>query len=69
MTLRGEELVVMVDSVALGGVPLPNAWIMDIKHKNLADELFPDEESQRTFMAGIEKLEVNDGEIIFVPAE
>lgn len=64
-----ENLVVMVDSVALGGMPLPNAWIMDIKHQNLADEFFPDEESKTMFMAGIEKLEVNDGEIVFVPAE
>ena len=64
-----DQLVVEVESVGLGGMPIPNAWIMDIKNKNLAEEFFPDEKSRQTFMAGVEKLEVNEGEIVFVPAE
>ena len=69
MEIVDDLLEIQVESLALGGVPIPSAWMADVKSQNIFAELFPDEESQRTVMAGIDTFEVKDGEIVFVLAE
>jgi hypothetical protein len=62
-------LDVRIRNVAVGGVPVPNAWLGGMKNVNLVEEFAGDDEVIRALAAGIETLEVQDGQIVFVPAE
>ena len=62
-------LDVRIRNVAVGGMPIPNAWLGDVKNVNLVEEFAADDEVVQALAAGIETLEVQDGQILFVPAE
>ena len=63
------SLDVRIRNVAVGGMPIPNAWLGDVKNVNLVEEFAADDEVVQALAAGIETLEVQDGQILFVPAE
>lgn len=64
-----KKVALHVRDVRVGGVPLPNAWLGDIKGVNLAgDDLGRDPALQR-FLAGIQSLEITPAGLRVVLAE
>lgn len=68
LVLRDRRLQLTLEEVAIGGIPIPNAWIQDAKGRDLLAQ-YQEDERLRTLMEGIEHLEIQDGQIVFVPAE
>lgn len=63
------RMEIRLENLALGGVPLPNAWLGDLKGKDLAVEVFNDPDLSSAFSEGIEQLQVVDEEIRILLAE
>jgi len=55
---------VIIRGISLGGVPLPSAWMGDIKNKNLVEEFGEAGGFWDMFAKGVEHLEVKDGQFI-----
>jgi len=66
MTLayRDNKAVVALRGVTLGGVPLPNAWLGNLKHKNLVEEFGGDAGFWELFADGVENMQVKEGHIL-----
>lgn len=66
LSLRYEngQPAVIVRGISLGGVPLPSAWMGDIKNKNLVEEFGQPGGFWDMFAKGVEHLEVKDGQFI-----
>lgn len=58
-----KRMTVQVNDISVGGVPLPNAWLGNIKGVNLADERLEADPALQRFFDGIKTLEVRDGEL------
>ena len=54
---------VALRGVSLGGIPLPNAWLGNLKHKNLVDEFGTEAGFWKLFAEGIDDIQVKDGQI------
>ncbi|SKB05460.1 hypothetical protein SAMN02745166_04277 [Prosthecobacter debontii] len=66
---ENKKVALVVRDVRVGGMPLPNAWLGDIKGVNLAgNELEKDPALQR-FLAGIQSLEITPTGLRIVLAE
>ena len=52
-----------ITDVSVGGVPLPNAWLGDMKGVNLLASNVEADPVIKQFMAGIREFEINDGAI------
>lgn len=63
---ENKKMTVQVNDISVGGVPLPNAWLGDIKGVNLADERFESDPALQRFFDGIKTLEVRNGELLVV---
>lgn len=63
------RLRIMLENVSMGGIPLPSAWIGDIKGRDLAFDLFSDPGMARAFQDGIEDCKVEEGQITLMLAE
>ena len=62
---REFDCLLLVDSVtSLGGVPLPNAWLGNLKHKNLIEEFGGDAGFWEVFADGVENMQVKEGHIL-----
>jgi len=55
---------VIIRGISLGGVPLPSAWMGDVKNKNLVEEFGESGGFWDMFAKGVEHLEVKDGHFI-----
>jgi hypothetical protein len=55
------DLALQVDDVTVGGMPLPNAWVGDIKGMNLVDESARVDPAMEKFLKGIRQFEIRDG--------
>lgn len=55
------DLALQVDDVTVGGMPLPNAWVGDIKGMNLVDESARVDPAMEKFLKGIRQFEIQDG--------
>ena len=60
---------VMLRGISLMGVPLPNAWLGGLKNVDLVEEFGAEPGFWRTFAAGIEGLQIRDGELVLRLAE
>lgn len=76
MAFDDEELVIKVDGVSLGAVPVPNAWLEVIgeavgvdKDANLVEAFLGSPEMSEKFSEGIEKFEIKDGQLLLKLAE
>jgi hypothetical protein len=56
--------VVALTGVSVWGVPIPNAWLGGLKHVDLVGEFGGQEGFWKSFAAGIEYVEVTDGQVI-----
>ena len=55
------KLVVKVDDISLGGIPLPNAWLGDIKGLDLVTGDIGSDPAVQRFVAGIKNFQLEDG--------
>lgn len=57
------KLVIKVDDISLGGIPLPNAWLGDIKGLDLVTGDIGNDPAVQRFVAGIKDFRLEDGHI------
>jgi hypothetical protein len=60
------KLVVKVDDVSLGGIPLPNAWLGDIKGLDLITSNIGEDPALERFAAGIKEFRLENGHVHIV---
>ncbi|MGY8690875.1 MAG: arginine N-succinyltransferase, partial [Verrucomicrobiales bacterium] len=53
----------ILKGISLGGIPLPSAWLGNLKGKDFIEEFGQDEGFWKQFSDGIEYLEVQDGRL------
>jgi hypothetical protein len=58
-----ERPIVALKGVSLGGIPLPNAWLGNLKHKNLVDEFSTEGGFWQLFAEGVQDIHVKEGHI------
>jgi hypothetical protein len=58
-----ERPVVILKGVSVMGVPLPSAWLGGLKNIDLVKEFGGDEGIWKAFAAGVEELDVSDGQL------
>lgn len=59
--IDGENVLISLTSLKVGGIPVPNAWINDMRDKNMADQLFGGPEGVKKFARGIESFRIESG--------
>lgn len=55
--------IVILKGVSIMGVPIPNAWLGNLKNVDLVQQFGSDQGFWKTFAAGVEFIEVRDGEL------
>ena len=55
--------IVALKGVSLGGIPLPNAWLGNLKQKNLVDEFSSEGGFWHLFAEGVQNIKVKEGHI------
>ena len=63
LALANDRPVVALRGVSVMGVPIPNAWLGNLKNVDLVQEFGGDPGFWRSFAAGIESLQLIDGEL------
>lgn len=66
---ENKKVALVVRDVRVGGVPLPNAWLGDIKGANLAGNELDQDPALQRFLAGIQSLEITPTGLRIVLAE
>ena len=66
VTLRYEEgrPAVILRGVSLGGIPIPNAWLGNIKNRDLVEEFGSEGGFWQLFADGVENIQVRQGHIL-----
>jgi hypothetical protein len=59
-----ERPVVALKGVSLGGIPVPNAWLGNLKNKNLVQEFGDETGFWKLFSDGVADLKVKNGHIL-----
>lgn len=59
----GQKLSFILDDVSLGGISLPNAWLADLKGVDLIAKNIESDPGLQRFLAGIQQLEVHNGQL------
>jgi hypothetical protein len=59
-----ERPVIALKGVSLGGIPLPNAWLGNLKNKNLVKEFGAEGGFWKLFSDGVADLKVQEGNIL-----
>lgn len=60
---RNQRPVVILRGVSVMGVPVPNAWLGNLKNVDLVEQFGGDPGFWRSFAAGIESISVEDGRL------
>lgn len=60
---REQRPVIVLQGVSLWGVPLPNAWLGNLKHVDLVARFGQQQGFWKAFSEGVEHIEVLDGEL------
>lgn len=55
--------VVALQGVTLGGIPIPNAWLGNLKYKNLVDEFGTESGFWKLFAQGVEDIRIKEGQL------
>ena len=58
--------VIALKGVTIGGIPLPNAWLGNIKAKNLVEEFGDESGFWKLFAGGVKDIKVENGKIRIV---
>jgi hypothetical protein len=60
------KLVIKVDDISLGGIPLPNAWLGDIKGLDLVSGEIGNDPAVKRFVSGIKDFRLENGQVQIV---
>ncbi|MEM1229223.1 MAG: arginine N-succinyltransferase [Pseudomonadota bacterium] len=60
---RNAQPVVVLRGVSVMGVPIPNAWLGNLKNVDLVEQFGGDPGFWRSFAGGVELMEINDGNL------
>ena len=63
LSFNNDRPVVILRGVSVMGVPIPNAWLGNLKNVDLVSEFGADEGFWKAFAAGVDLIEVNDGQL------
>ena len=63
LSFANDRPVVVLKGVSVMGVPIPNAWLGNLKNVDLVHEFGADEGFWKAFAAGVELIEVADGHL------
>jgi len=63
LAYRNGQAVVALKGVSLGGIPLPNAWLGNLKNVNLVEEFGSQGGFWKLFSDGVEDLSVREGKL------
>ncbi len=63
LSFANDRPVVVLKGVSVMGVPIPNAWLGNLKNVDLVREFGADEGFWKAFAAGVELIEVADGRL------
>ncbi len=63
MSYRGERPIVALRGISLWGVPIPNAWLGNIKNVDLVQEFGNQGGFWSAFADGIDEVEISDGQL------
>jgi len=64
LAYRGERPVVVLKGVSVMGVPVPNAWLGNLKNVDLVGEFGGDRGFWKSFSDGVEYIHVEDGQLL-----
>jgi plasmid maintenance system antidote protein VapI len=60
---RNELPVVILRGVSIMGVPIPNAWLGNLKNVDLVEQFGTDPGFWSSFSAGVDLIEIDDGQL------
>lgn len=60
---KNERPVVILKGVTIMGVPIPNAWLGDIKNVDLVNEFGADEGFWKSFSEGVNNIQIKEGHL------
>jgi hypothetical protein len=63
LAYRLERPVVKLRGISVMGVPLPNAWLGNLKNVDLIEQFGGNDGFWKTFAAGVELIEIREGEL------
>ena len=66
---EAKKVALEVKDVRVGGIPVPNAWLGDIKGVNLTDDSLQNDPGLQRFLAGIQSLKITPDGLRVVLAE
>jgi len=69
LAFERERPVVALKGVSLGGIPLPNAWLGNLKNRNLVNEFGGEEGFWKLFSDGVAGLKVQEGHMVITLKE
>jgi hypothetical protein len=61
VSYEGSSPVIALKGVSLGGIPLPNAWLGNLKNVNLLEQFGTDDGFWKIFSAGVRTIKVRQG--------
>jgi hypothetical protein len=64
LAYRDGRPVIILKGVKVWGVPIPNAWLGNLKNVDLVQEFGGDEGFWKSFADGVENISVSDGQLI-----
>ena len=64
LSFSNDRPVVILKGVSIMGIPIPNAWLGNLKNVDLVREFGTDEGFWKAFAAGVELIEVRDGQLL-----
>ena len=63
LAYKNEKPIVALRGISLWGVPIPNAWLGNIKHVDLVQEFGDQKGFWAAFSDGVEEMEVSEGQL------
>ena len=64
MTYKDRRPIIVLKGVSVFGVPIPNAWLGNLKNVDLVAEFGGNQGFWKTFADGVETIQVTDGQIL-----
>jgi hypothetical protein len=63
VSYEGSNPVIALKGVSLGGIPLPNAWLGNLKNVNLVEQFGTDDGFWKVFSAGVRTIKIRQGHL------
>ncbi|MGB3095823.1 MAG: hypothetical protein WBB46_03695 [Candidatus Deferrimicrobiaceae bacterium] len=63
VSYEGSNPIIALKGVSLGGIPLPNAWLGNLKNVNLLEQFGTDDGFWKIFSAGVQTIKIRQGHL------